>query len=58
MKLAALLAAALAIPGLGFADRPDRDGRLFLTNLSLADGGVNSKLSELEAPLRGLPLVR
>ena len=32
--------------------------RLFITDLSLADGGVNSKLSVLEAPLPGLPLVR
>jgi sugar lactone lactonase YvrE len=47
-------AAALDFP----ASLVFRGRRLFLTNLSLADGGVNSKLSELEAPLRGLLLVR
>jgi sugar lactone lactonase YvrE len=35
-----------------------RGRRLFLTNLSLNDGAVNSKLSVMEAPLAGLPLVR
>jgi sugar lactone lactonase YvrE len=34
-----------------------RGRQLFVTNLSLTDGGVNSKLSELTAPLPGAPLV-
>jgi len=35
------------------------DGRtLYLTNLSLADGGVNSKLSAMTTPLPGAPIVR
>jgi sugar lactone lactonase YvrE len=33
-----------------------RGTALFITNLSLADGGVNSKLSVLGVPLPGLPL--
>jgi sugar lactone lactonase YvrE len=33
-----------------------RGRSLFITNLSLADDGVNSKLSVLEAPLPGAPL--
>jgi len=35
-----------------------RGRKLFLTNLSLNDGGVNSKLSVMEAPLPGQPLAR
>jgi sugar lactone lactonase YvrE len=33
-----------------------RGRALFITNLSLTDGGVNSKLSVLGVPLPGLPL--
>lgn len=33
-----------------------RGTSLFITNLSLADGGVNSKLSVLDTPLPGAPL--
>jgi hypothetical protein len=57
VAFALIRGSAAAEPAQGFpASLVFRGRTLYVTNLSLSDGGVNSKLSALGVPFPGLPL--